>query len=166
MSEQIHILIADDNEFRRELIRRRLREIGLSPRCASIGPLGRRVVDEIARTEPHVLFLNINLPDLSGVMALAIIRHAHPEVSVIGYSSDENRYYLEHVEGVDVSGFVSPHPNTLELKSTIRAALSENEHLRSHHPQGCPPFLRTGEWENVEPDTALTEFSFIASAAA
>jgi two-component system, LytTR family, response regulator len=68
----IRVIIADDQEFQRELLKRILKreaDIEVVETC----PNGRAAVDAINRLQPQVAFLDVQMPELDGFQVVSEI---------------------------------------------------------------------------------------------
>lgn len=87
--ETLKILIVDDHE----VVRKGLRSI-LGRRFQIVGEAATmtEALQASARAQPHVVVMDIRLPDGSGIEACRAIRAAHPEIQVLmltSYADDE-----------------------------------------------------------------------------
>ena len=87
----IRILIADDHPVVRDGLRAML---GTQPDFQMVGEAvnGREVIQRVAQLHPDVVLLDLEMPELDGIAALAQMRAATPQVRVIvltAYDDDE-----------------------------------------------------------------------------
>jgi PAS domain S-box-containing protein len=87
------VLVVDDNEDSAESMALLLRELGHDVRMLTEG---REVVDEAREFRPHLVLLDISLPDMSGFDVAVALRHtAELEnlclVALTGYGQEEHR---------------------------------------------------------------------------
>jgi CheY-like chemotaxis protein len=87
------VLVVDDNEDSAESMALLLRELGHDVRMLTEG---REVVNEARQFRPHLVLLDISLPDMSGFdIAVALRNTAEVEnlclVALTGYSQEEHR---------------------------------------------------------------------------
>jgi DNA-binding response OmpR family regulator len=79
-SEQIKVLVVDDNEQIRTLLDSFLRKKGFLPLLA---PNGEEALEVIRRAHPRIILLDINLPGMDGLMTLKKIREFDQDTGVI-----------------------------------------------------------------------------------
>ncbi len=163
------ILIADNNEFRRNVVKGRLLDVGFSSRGVAVGAHGRQAIDATLLKEPDIVLLAIDLPHLDGVMAFSVIRHMRPELRIVVMAAGENRYFLEHLEKVHADGYVPTDPSPFELRSAVLAT-SPRE---STSPREDDSGMREGSsiwWAGGHTcqaeETEASDFAYIRSAAA
>ena len=80
--QTINILIADDHPLFRFGMRTRL---SAETDMRVVGEVGSGVeaVALTGRLAPHVVLMDLNLPELNGIDATRVIREAHPDVAVL-----------------------------------------------------------------------------------
>jgi DNA-binding response OmpR family regulator len=82
------ILVSDDDEGCREAVRDALESRGYRPHVASCG---REAIDYVKRHFVHALIVDMNMPDLSGVETVHIIRtEARAAIPSILMSADSS----------------------------------------------------------------------------
>jgi len=113
------ILLADDNEKNRELLRTVLAHLGhLTVEAAD----GRAAVDLAARTNPAVIILDLQMPNLDGFGALRELRAMEafretPILALTAYAMDGDR------EKALANGFSAYLAKPIRL-ATLRAELA------------------------------------------
>lgn len=83
---------------------------------------GYEVLDTIARTHPHVVLLDLQMPELDGVAATRKIRSQHPDVHVVILTSFSDRTRIEAAIDAGAVGYLLKDATPDELESAIRAA--------------------------------------------
>jgi DNA-binding NarL/FixJ family response regulator len=162
------ILIADNNEFRRNIIKGRLLDADLSSRVTAVGAHGRQAIDAVLIKEPDVVVLAIGLPHLDGVMAFSVIRQIRPDVRIVVMTADENRYFLEHLEKVRADAYIPTDPNPFELRSAVLATTPRecsSPQKESSTGEGAPTWWADGRTCHAE-EIEASDFAYILSAAA
>ena len=88
-STRISIVIADGSELYREMLKK---VIETFPDLEVIGAAsnGCQALEMIAARYPQLVLLDLQLPYLSGLQSLALIREYHPATRVIIMTSDES----------------------------------------------------------------------------
>ncbi len=80
MSEKIRILVVDDELIIRESLVGWLRRAGHGVDAA---PGGRQALDMLSRNHYDLIFLDMRMPDLSGLEALKTVKTTHPHILVV-----------------------------------------------------------------------------------
>ena len=89
--EMIKILIVDDNEDNLDILDRLLRK---HPLMVYIAKSGNESVKIAKEEKPHLIFMDMHLPDISGKEASQLIKQDHPTAKIVALTGDINA--LEH----------------------------------------------------------------------
>ena len=119
MSSMIRIVIAEDDPRLRELFREQL---NLVPGFEVVGEAhsGREAIATVERLDPDILTLDIDLPGISGLEVLPVVRWCSPKTKVIVLSGhDEEATILEALE-LGAMGYLVKGDGT-NLEKAIRA---------------------------------------------
>ena len=104
------ILVSDDDEGCRESVRDALATQGYETHPASCG---REAIEVARRHFLHVMIVDMNMPDLSGLETVTIIRHeVSPAVPSILMSADSSRELMLRALSAQFDSFV---PKPLDL---------------------------------------------------
>src|SRR5918994_4348563 len=76
----IRVLVVDDHDLFRTGLRSLLEEEGFEVADASSGAAGARRARSFA---PHVVVMDMNMPEMTGVEAIPLVHDAAPEASVL-----------------------------------------------------------------------------------
>ena len=119
------VLIVDDNDLMRTLLRGILR----NESCQVVGEAknGAIALDQVEKTDPDVVFLDVMMPEMDGLEVLQYIKERHPRIKVImitGYASVEN--VQDSIQG-GASGFIVKPFNTARVLDTLQKTLQGTE---------------------------------------
>lgn len=144
--ERIRVLIVDDHAMvRRGLgtFLRAFRDLELVGETASGGE-AVILAQEIA---PHVVLMDLMMPDMSGIEAIAKIRDCCPDVQVIALTSSKEHRMVHEALRAGAIGYLLKDIDAEELADAIRAARTGQPTLspeatqalievatRPHHP--------------------------------
>ena len=108
MSEQaaIRIFLVDDQSMIRAGFRSLLSQEG---RFQVVGDSGdpRAAIDAIGKLRPDVVLLDISMPGLSGLDAIAMIRKVHPAAKVIMLTHHEGESFVTQALSSGADGYLS-----------------------------------------------------------
>src|SRR3974390_640708 len=105
------VLIADDSDVVRELIRSFLVERFPDVEVCAETANGRETVDEGRRLEPDLVILDVLMPDLNGIEVASIVKKSLPNTKLILFTM-----YGEYVKTLAISAgvdIVLPKPEGL-----------------------------------------------------
>lgn len=119
--EKIRVLIVDDITETRENIRRMLQ---FDPKIEIIGEArtGKEAIDFAAQKLPDVIVMDINMPDMDGLVATENIRRKHPHIQIIILSVQYESGYMRRAMLAGARDFLSKPPLIDELTNAIRQA--------------------------------------------
>ena len=138
------VLLADDDRAFRERMARALRDRGHEVETAADGLQALEIAD---RFEPDAAVLDLRMPGQDGLICLAGLRSAHPEVRVViltGYGSIATA--MEAVRG-GVWDYLTKPVDADQLM----AVLEKDETVERTNPSvGPPASLERVEWEHLQ----------------
>jgi DNA-binding NarL/FixJ family response regulator len=116
----IELLIADDHE----VVRAGLRYLveGTDIRIVAEASDGNAANKLALKYRPHVVMLDVRMPDGDGLNCLARIKLDLPQVPVIMFSAYDNPTYVARAVALGAAGYLSKSAARDEIISAIRAA--------------------------------------------
>ena len=142
MSEQaaIRIFLVDDQSMIRAGFRSLLSQEG---RFQVVGDSGdpRAAIDAIGKLRPDVVLLDISMPGLSGLDAIAMIRKVHPAAKVIMLTHHEGESFVTQALSSGADGYLSKDSEQSELVLAIDAVRRGNPFIS---PKVAGSLLRRG----------------------
>ena len=124
---RIRVLLADDHKPFREALRNMLQR---DPDIEVAGEAGDgiRAVELVRSLLPDVVVMDIRMPRLNGIAAIAQLLAAHPAVKVIVVSVNAERVFASEMLAAGARGYVSKS-DAEELPRAIRAVMDDLEYL-------------------------------------
>jgi len=120
----MRIVFADDNDTVRTLIKRFLKDYDPAWEVEE-AKTGKEAIDKTLATKPHLVLLDINLPDIQGTDAAKVIRQAVPTVKIALCSLADMPDGVAAVEACGADAYVSKLTPMKEFHHTL-AALVDN----------------------------------------
>jgi pilus assembly protein CpaE len=119
--QKIRVLIVDDIQETRENIRRMMQ---FDPLIEIIGEArtGREAIDISHQKQPDVVVMDINMPDMDGLVATEAIRRKLPYIQIIILSVQNDSSYMRRAMLAGARDFLSKPPMIDELTNAIRQA--------------------------------------------
>jgi CheY-like chemotaxis protein len=98
------VLVVDDDELLRVVLLR-----GIGRRGASVleADCGARALEMIARAQPSLVVLDLELPDMNGIKVLSALHALHPGVRVVVFSASLNERLSDEVQRLGAVGWIA-----------------------------------------------------------
>jgi DNA-binding NarL/FixJ family response regulator len=118
--QSIRVVIADDHGVVRTGLKGLMADSGLD--VVGEASNGREAVDLVNELLPDVVLLDIRMPDMDGLQALAIIKETQPQTSVIILTTYNNPGYLARAISLGAAGYLSKEVDPHRIPRAVRAA--------------------------------------------
>ena len=113
------IIIYDDNKERRESLKV-LVNLQKDMTCTGIFKLCTQALNDIADTKPDVILMDIELPGMTGIEAVKIVKQRFPNVNVMMQTAFENDENIFDAICAGASGYILKNtPPTKILESIV-----------------------------------------------
>jgi DNA-binding NarL/FixJ family response regulator len=127
-TKSIRVLLADDHTLVRAGLRALLEKLpGVT--VAGEASDGREVIDLIKAHQPDVVLMDISMPGLNGLQALARITRDYPKVRVIILSMHHNDEYVMQALKSGASGYLLKRAATAELTAALKSVVGGEIYL-------------------------------------
>lgn len=114
------IVIADDHVLLRQGLKRILKE---KPDLEVIGEAGDGIellnFLRLSQLQPHMVILDISMPNLSGIEAAHQIKMVHPGIKILILSMHKEKEYLQQAFSAGAEGYLLKEDAVTELFSAI-----------------------------------------------
>ncbi len=117
---KIKVLIADDHALFREGIRALLQSYG-DIEIVGEATDGREALDKLTQLAPHLVLMDIAMPNMGGLEATKRIRKEFPEVKVLVLTQYQDSEYVLSMLRAGAKGFITKTASASELVTAIRA---------------------------------------------
>jgi pilus assembly protein CpaE len=132
--EKIRVLIVDDIAETRENVRK-LIQFESDINVVASARTGKEAIQLTQESNPDVVLMDINMPDMDGIAATEIIRQKMPFVQVIILSVQGDQNYMRRAMLVGARDFLTKPPMPDELVAAIRRAGKVAREERSKNSQ-------------------------------
>jgi DNA-binding NarL/FixJ family response regulator len=125
---RIRVLIVDDHG----VVRRGLRGfLDLLDDIEVVGEAenGRQAVDAAARVNPDVVLMDLLMPELDGIGAIAAIKSAQPEIEIVALTSFIEEEKVTTALEAGATGYLLKDAEAEEVAAAVRAAHNGEVHL-------------------------------------
>jgi pilus assembly protein CpaE len=128
--EVIRVLVVDDITETRENLKKLLYfETDIDVVATAIN--GQEAIELSKQYQPHVVLMDINMPELDGIAASGAIRREVPFVQIIMMSVQSEADYLRRSMMAGASDFLTKPFGSDELVASIRRVYDMSAHLRA-----------------------------------
>jgi DNA-binding NarL/FixJ family response regulator len=119
MPDPIRVLVVDDHAVVRAGLRLLL---SLEDDIEPVGEAGtgREAVFEARATKPDVVLMDVVMPEQTGLEALPVLLHEHPETKVVLLSMQDDPRYVHEAFSAGASGYVLKEAADAEVVAAIR----------------------------------------------
>ncbi|MDI9644442.1 MAG: response regulator [Candidatus Verstraetearchaeota archaeon] len=115
------ILVADDSMFMRKLISRTLQAGGFRSIVEAVD--GEDAVRKFVEFSPHVILMDINMPNKSGIEAAREIMRLDPTSKIIMLTAVDQQWAKEEAARMGVTAFLTKPFKQEELVNAVGGAL-------------------------------------------
>lgn len=119
MADKIRVLIVDDIAETRENIRRLL-QFERDMEVVGGARTGKEAISLARDTQPHVVIMDINMPDMDGITATEAVLKELPSTQIVILSVQSEPDYMRRAMLAGARDFLPKPPSADELVSTIR----------------------------------------------
>ena len=136
---KINVLVVDDIAETLENIRKLL-QFESDVEVVGTARSGREAIQRTEELNPHVVVMDINMPDMDGIAATEAIRAKLPHVQIVILSVQSDSNYMRRAMQAGASDFLTKPPMGDELISAIRRAgsLARQERAKMAMPAAMP----------------------------
>ena len=125
----MRVVIADDHWAVREGLRLALAGIA-DVEVVGDASSGVALIDLVAEVQPDVVLLDISMPGMSGLDALAILRDRHPALPVVMLSMHDRPVFVRRAMEIGAAGYVLKSAGSDEVVRALQVAVSGGVHLQ------------------------------------
>ena len=127
---RVKLLLADDHQIMRQGL---LALVAAEPGMDVVGEAGdgRQAVKLALKLRPHVVLMDINMPELNGIDATRQILAQAPEIKILALSMHTNRKLVLGMLQAGASGYLLKDCAFEELITAIRALMASQVFLSS-----------------------------------
>jgi DNA-binding NarL/FixJ family response regulator len=153
VNEPVRVLIVDDQQLVREGIASLL---GIQPGITVVGTAadGKAAVNAAAELAPHVVLMDVRMPEMDGVEATAILHRRAPEIRVIMLTTFDDEEYVLQALRAGASGYLLKDLPAADLAQAVRLANAGVAQLDSSVTASLAAALARGGARPVAPPPA------------
>lgn len=131
----IRLLIADDHQLMRQGLRALIeKEAGMTVVAETAN--GKETIAQVAQTHPHVVIMDVTMPDLNGIEATRRIKKANKKVRIVALSAHSDRHFVAEMLRAGASAYILKQTAYEELIRAVRAVMEGETYLSPAVTQG------------------------------
>ena len=151
--ETIHVFLIDDHTMTRAGVRSLVNRLEGFEVVGDHGD-AREAIELVARQRPDLNLLDITMPGLSGIDAIAQLRDAHAPVRIIMLSHHEGESFVEQSLQHGADGYLSKDSEPEELALAMRSVMRGRAYISPKVTRGLVDTTRMAE-DGARPGTRL-----------
>lgn len=137
-TEHVRIAIVDHHELFREGVKRIL-ELEPDFQVVGEGRNGSEALNVVNAHHPHILIMDVNMPDSDGLETVKRLVTAYPQVKIIALTGEAEEAHVLNVVECGASGFLLKEVAAFELVLAVRSVHAEGVYL---HPRAATAVVR------------------------
>jgi len=128
MDEKHRILIVDDHTLFRAGVRALLTQ---DPSIEVVGEAenGRDAIRAVGQLSPHLVLMDLTMPEMNGIEAVTEIKRRYPEVRVLVMTLHKAEDYIHASLKAGADGYILKDATQEELRAAIRSVLQGKTYL-------------------------------------
>jgi len=126
--EKLRILIADDHALLRDGLKA---VVNAEADMEIVGEAetGRAAIEKARQLKPHVVLMDISMPDMNGANATRRLREILPAIKVLALTAHEDSSYLRHMLEAGATGFVLKRAAADQLIQAIHVVATDGRYI-------------------------------------
>ncbi len=132
----MRILLADDHAVFRSGLRALL-EKEEDIEIAGEAGTGTETVQKVQDISPDVLILDINMPEMNGMMVAEKVLTDHPEIKIVVLTMHDDKHYLHEFLKIGIRAYVLKKSARTDVVQAIRAASQDKYYIDSSLPSSA-----------------------------
>jgi DNA-binding NarL/FixJ family response regulator len=149
--KKVRVFLADDHTLVRQGFRRMLSD---DPRIEIVGEAstGLGAVDQCGKLKPDVVVMDLYMPELGGLEAMAEILKANPETKVIILSMYSNENYVRKAFEVGAKGYILKNAVEVDLTHAVMAVMEGGAYMSPGISNIVIESLKSGSLQDTSQD--------------
>jgi len=149
--KKVRVFLADDHTLVRQGFRRMLED---DPRIEVVGEAstGLSTVDQCAKLKPDVVVMDLYMPELGGLEAMAEILKENPETKVLILSMYSNENYVRKAFELGAKGYILKNAIEVDLTRAVMALMEGGAYMSPGISNIVIESLKSGSLQDTSQD--------------
>lgn len=148
-TEKTRVLVVDDIQETRENIRRML-QFEASVEVVGGAKNGVEAIEKAQQLKPDVVIMDINMPDMDGILATELIRKKSPSSQIVILSIQSDPNYMRQAMLAGARDFLFKPPKIDELIAAVKRAGTMAHEERSKTSPSYPSLIGTPQSQGAK----------------
>ncbi|MFH1283734.1 MAG: response regulator [bacterium] len=118
----MEILVVDDEKQACSILEQILTDLG---QTVTIVTKGKDVLDVLRRHTFDMIFVDINMPDISGIDVIKQIRAENSEIKIIVVSAVDNELAIRYIGELGINGYITKPIRIKYLEKAIKDTIKK-----------------------------------------
>lgn len=155
--DNIHIVVTDDHKLFRKGMSALLSDFEFVGDINEAGN-GKELLAmlETMSTLPHIVLLDVNMPEMDGLETTRHLRKKFPEIKILILSMEDDAQLVSYLVSEGVNGYLLKNAEPDELELALKMVI-KNDFYFSGHLTGA--VIKNVNAENVGADSVKSEFT-------
>ncbi len=120
-----HVLVVDDEPMVRDLLKELLKDLGYT--VVALASNGQIAFEKVKEHQPEIVCLDINMPEVSGLDALASIKTVNSDIIVIMVTAVSDSSEVQQAIRTGADGYILKPFTGLQIDEAIKKARKRRE---------------------------------------
>ena len=120
-----HVIVVDDEPMVRDLLKELLKDLGY--KVVALASNGQIAFDKVKEHRPEIVCLDINMPEVNGLDALASIKTVNSEIIVIMVTAVSDSSEVQQAIRTGADGYILKPFTGLQIDEAMKKARAKRE---------------------------------------
>lgn len=102
--KQLRVLVVDDSLVMRKLVKQEIEKLGHE--VVAMAQNGKEAVERFRELTPHVVTMDVTMPEMDGIEATRIIKEEYPAAKIIMVTSHEQGDIIKSAIDMGAMGYI------------------------------------------------------------
>jgi len=159
MNRQIELVICDDHQSYREGLVSIFEDVD-NVQVVAQAENGKVCLEKVREYDPHIVLLDLEMPDMDGISCCEEMKKNHPEVKVIVLTQHKEKQFVNKLLKVGASGYLSKNTSGAELVLAITRVWNGKSYMGKEVAKQALSYL-PNEPNPINPKLSIRELEIL-----